>query len=490
MLTPVTLQPGVYRNGTVEQSRARFYGCNLVRWREGGLLTQMGGWALRDPMQAPLSGRPRACLAWEDGEGLRWIAVGTHSRLYIQDENAVVFDVTPSAFVTGLADATVATGYGAGGFGAGTYGTERPDTGGATPASMWSFDLWNDRLVGVMAPDGRLVQWNLVGATPAAVIAGAPINQEALVVTPEGFLMSFAGRKVRWSDQADNTIWTPSDTNQARAFDLQSAGHILGACKTSGATLIVTSADAWTANYLGFPLVYGFTKVGTACGMVSRGALVPFDQRAAWMGREQFFIYDGFTRSLPCDIGDLVFGDINPGQLSKVTSGHRADSGEIWFNYCSAGSTEIDRQAIWNYRLNVWYPASIARSCMSDAGAFANPVMVSPDGYIHAHEVGFDYGGAQPFAETGPLRLGNGDRRMEVQAIVPDERSSGDFTLTFFARDLPTSPDTTHGPYALGERADAMFQAGRIRMRYGFAGSSQAVVGDFMLELQEGDLLL
>ena len=490
-LVPVTLPPGVLRNGTQEQSKAHFYNTSLVRWGAGGLLTQMKGWVKRNVAQTALTGSARACTTWQDNSAARWIGVATNSNLYVQSAAGTVFDITPASFVAGAADASVLTGYGTGNYGVGTFGTSRPDSGSIIPAAMWSLDLWNDKLVGVCASDGRLVQWNLATGTPAAVITNAPTGQQALLVTAEGFMMAFKNRTITWSDQADNTIWAPSDTNQARSFSLQTPGAIQCGAKITGAALILTTADAWRANYVGYPIVYGFTRVGAGCGAVSRGALVAVDQVAFWLGREKFYKYNGSVTPLECDIADLVFGDINLNQLTKVTSGHRAASGEVWWNYCSANSTEINRQAIYNYRQNCWYPNALARTCMADAGpAFSNPTMVSPDGYIYAHESGFTYDGAIPSAETGPLRLGNGERRMEVQGIIPDERHTGDTTLTLTPHDYPNSPDGT--PVVLSNLTsptDFLMQAGRLRLLYQFVGSTPATVGDFMLNIIPGDPL-
>ncbi len=473
MLTPITLPPGVYRQGTVEQSKARFYDCNLVRWNEGGLLAQMPGWESRSA--TVLTGKPRAALLWQGrpgGSGARvtWLVVGTHSKLYVQKPAGTTTDITPAGFTAGRADETGS-------------GDER------LPASIWSFDLWNDRVVGTMAEDGKVYIWDLDTANDAVAVTNAPTDCEALLVTAEGILMTFKDRRVKWSDQGDNTIWTPSDTNQARSLELVTSGTIQAGCKVPGGVLLVTTNDAHLGSYLGFPLVYGFRKAGDSCGMVSRGALASTGQIVAWMGPKGFFRYDGFVQPLPCDIADLVFGDINTEQLSKVTAGHNSQAGELWWNYCSAGSDEIDRQAIWNYRLNVWYPCALERACLADGGTLRNPVMVSPDGHVFNHETGWDYEDAVPFAETGPMRIGNGDRRMEVQRIVPDERSDGDFEVTFYTRDFPTDTDATQGPYTfLDPREDVMFQAGRIRVRYDFTGEG-AVVGDFMLDLIPGDPL-
>ena len=63
--------------------------------------------------------------------------------------------------------------------------------------------------------------------------------------------------------------------------------------RTRGQTLIITDTDAHSAKYIGPPYVYGFDRVGTACGAVSRMSAVDTDMGAFWMGQKGFFMFDG-----------------------------------------------------------------------------------------------------------------------------------------------------------------------------------------------------
>jgi hypothetical protein len=49
---PVALPPGVLRNGTLYQAKGRWYGANLVRWREGAM-QPIGGWTRVERNDAP-----------------------------------------------------------------------------------------------------------------------------------------------------------------------------------------------------------------------------------------------------------------------------------------------------------------------------------------------------------------------------------------------------------------------------------------------------
>ena len=57
------------------------------------------------------------------------------------------------------------------------------------------------------------------------------------------------------------------------------------AVRTRGQTLVITDVDAHAMRYLGPPYVYGFERVGTSCGAVSRKAAVDVDMGIFWMGQ-------------------------------------------------------------------------------------------------------------------------------------------------------------------------------------------------------------
>src|SRR5579872_7115652 len=133
---------GVYRNGTLYQAKGRWWDANLIRFQQGQI-KPVGGWQLRSAA-APFSGAARTVLSWRDNSNSRWIAVGTHSNLYVQDEAGANHDITPSGFTVGRADATQNLGYGGGPYGSNAYGEPRPSTDAYLPATMWSLDAWGE----------------------------------------------------------------------------------------------------------------------------------------------------------------------------------------------------------------------------------------------------------------------------------------------------------------------------------------------------------
>ncbi len=485
------IPPGAYRNGTALQSAGRWYDQDLVRYANK-TVRPMGGWQERLAGQA-VSGAARAACAWRDNSGGQWLAIGTHSGLYVQAAGGLVTNITPGGFTSGIADATVYTGYGSGVYGAYTYGSPRPATGVPVPATVWSLDTFGQYLVGCSDADGKIYQWTLNTASVAAVLSNAPTSNQGIFCTTEGFLVALGAggdpRLVKWSDQRSNNVWTPSTTNQAGSLDLQTSGQLMCGRATRDTHIVLSSTDAWSMTYVGYPLVYGFQRIGQGCGAISKGALAAIDTRAVWMGTDGFWLYDGYVRQLPCDVYDFVFSDINPAQVSKVTALHRPDFGEVWWFYPSAASTENNRYVIWDYKQGIWnFGYSIPRLCGVDKSVFGNPLLVDASGKIYVHENGFSYGGATPYVEGGPVTLGAGDRMMEVQAIVPDDKTLGDVTLTLYGRNYPDDPDVTNGPWPLtSSQVSVMFQARQVRPHFAFVGADDARLGRVRADLVAGD---
>lgn len=486
----VKLQPGVWRNGTQAESIGRFYDQNHTRWQEGGELVPIRGWRVRDADADALEGMARALLPWRDNDGNRWIGIATNSHLYVQDATGTVTDITPVGFVPGLQDSTVETGYGNQEYGLYAYGVARPDTGDPSPPAMGTLDLWNDKLVFCQASDGKIYQWDLDVGTPAEVVTNAPEDVQAIVVTAEGFLMALYGRTVQWSDQADNTIWTPSDLNQAREYDLQTDGQIMCGLNVKGGTLLFTSTDCWAANYIGYPIVYGFEKVGSGCGIISRGSAVQVNELAVWMGTDGFYQYNGYVQRVPCDVWDLVFNGLNRAQQAKVTGFHIAAAQTVRWIYPSAASTECDSYVEWCYGLNCWAIGTLDRTVGADKGVFDNQLQVGSDGLIYEHEVGFDYDGDMPFAETGPFQLSNGEYLQECRYIIPDEKILGQVSVTLKARTYPNASEITYGPYSLTALTPVLFQAGQVSIRYEGVALADWRIGLFKLDIVRGDPLL
>ena len=163
MYIPLKLPPGVFRNGTEYQAAGRWYDANLVRWYEG-TLRPINGWRTRSSSQ--MSGSCRGIITWRDNGADRWIAAGTHTKLYVMNALGTLKDITPTGFTTGYASSTVLTGYGYNAYGSFAYGVARPDTGTPIAATTWSLDTWGEYLIACSSWDGKIYEWQLGFATP------------------------------------------------------------------------------------------------------------------------------------------------------------------------------------------------------------------------------------------------------------------------------------------------------------------------------------
>jgi hypothetical protein len=140
---------------------------------------------------------------------------------------------------------------------------------------------------------------------------------------------------------------------------------------------------------------------------------------------------------------------MNLTQSSKVYCVHNSSYGEIWWFYPSAASNEVDSYVSYNYREGHWAIGTLARTSGTDRGIFSNPIMMSTDGYLYEHEVGFNYDSQILFAESGPVELGAGDRVLSLTGLIPDEKTVGNVQARLSTKFYPNSVEYNHGPYSM-----------------------------------------
>ena len=260
---------------------------------------------------------------------------------------------------------------------------------------------------------------------------------------------------------------SPAATNEAGDLELNTSGSIMKGLTVRGQTLILTTRDAHVANYIGPPYVYGIERVGTSCGLAAKQAAIVVDAGAFWMGANSFYTLQGASvQELQSDVSDYVFNDMNKAQVSKAFAVSNSMFGEITWFYPSADSNENDRYVTFNYVENTWYTGNLGRTAGHDRGAFRQPMMVATsDNKVYEHEVGFDYGGLEPFAETGPFMLGSGDQVISVTEMLPDEKTQGDVDVTFKTRFYPNGTERSYGPYSMSNPTSLRFTGRQVRMR-------------------------
>jgi len=250
--------------------------------------------------------------------------------------------------------------------------------------------------------------------------------------------------------------------------------------------LILTDVDAHFAQYQGPPYVYGFERVGTGCGAVGVLSIAAADTFAAWMGASGFWLFDGYAKPLPSDVSDYVFSNLNRIQSSKVAAIHNAKFGEIIWFYPSLAAIEIDSYVVWNYRENHWSIGALTRTVGTGQTVFPYPMLCSQDGHIYEHEIGWDYDGETPYAESGPYEIGMGDNLLVASQLVPDDKTLGDVTATFKTRLYPTGSETTYGPYSLANPTSVRLQGRQVKVRVTSNNNTDWRVGIMRFDAQSG----
>lgn len=428
-----------------------------------------------DLTEITLAGVPRAIIGWRGSDGNQTVAMGTNTKLYAHLEGSL-HDITPSGFTTGSVDAEYDTGgYGDGVFGFGPFGVSDPAQTAFAPPAVFHLDTFGEYLVACSSPnDGKLYVWDRGVSSIAVEMSGAPTQNLGIVVTPERFVVALGAggisRRVKWASQETTDTWTPDVSNTAGSLDVQSEGILVAGRRGKGETILWTTDDVHAMRYIGGTLVYAIERVGGKCGLPSPGAVTMVDDKAIWMGKGQFFLYDGYVQAIPCDVSDRVFSDINQNQIGKVVSLSISRFGEIWWFYPSANSTENDRYVVWNYRENHWTTGALVRTAGCDSGALEYPLLAASNGKLFEHERTFvhtdlDDSTLTPYLESGPVEAGEGDQVLYISQILPDERTLGQVELSLYGSFEPMANETLYGPFSINKNTDARMSARWVRLR-------------------------
>jgi len=468
-LVKIDFPPGVSRRGTLYETQGRWYDASLVRWYEGSMYP-VGGWVARST--SAVTGSARAILPWVDNTKLWWIALGTNSKLYAFSQSSTTgTDITPVGLTTGRADALDGAGYGLGYYGTGTYGTARVDNVTVQEADRWSLDTFDDDLLACLTSDGRIWRWTRSGLP--SVLTNAPTGCVGVHVTPERFVFALGAggysRLVQWSDQEQPTVWTPSSTNQAGDFTLQTQGRVQCAASSRFGTIIWTDLDVHLAQYIRLPYVYSIDPIGDQCGILSRAAFAVADSAVYWMGTSGFFRFDGGgVQKLACDVFDAVFLDLSRVQRSKTFAWYNSQYSEVWWHYPSSAATEVDRYVVYNTREDHWSIGALARTTGVDRGIAGYPILCGSDGILYDHERGSSWSGVQPYADSGPTEIGEGDTVARVRRLIFDEKTSGDVRVSMLTRNWPNGTETTAGPFASGNPVSVRVAGRQLRLKVEF----------------------
>jgi len=379
-----------------------------------------------------------------------------------------------SVFYIAIGPSSTSTGYGVGGYGTGGYGigsTQPQVPGTPITATDWTLDNFGSYLVACPAggaiyyydPNGQLQNAQFIGGSAPVVSSGifVAMPERQIVAYGSSFTLQADPLLVRWCDVNDFTSWNATSTNQAGSFRIPTGSKIVAGIQGPQQGLLWTDLDLWAMQYVGFPLVYGFNKIGSNCGAISRHCTGQLNGAVYWMSQKQFFMMMGSgPQVIPCPIFDVIFQNINNNYLYKVCCGVNSQFGEVTWYYPSAGSTENDSYVKYNTLLGQWDYGTLGRTAWIDQSVLGPPIGAGSDNWIYQHEIGNDASyngvttGMQPSFSTGYVLLNEADNLVFVDQIWPDMKwgtYSGNqnatvyltISYTNYATDPATSPSTS-----------------------------------------------
>ena len=353
----------------------------------------------------------------------------------------------------GLNTGVGGTGWGAGTWGRGTWGSGAT-LGVTTSLRMWSHDNFGEDLL-INPRDGSIFYWDKSGgvstrAVEISTVSGADetptVAKQIMVSDVDRHVIAFGTNPVgsstqdplliRFSDQESLTDWNPKATNTAGDLRIGSGSEFVKAIETKREIIIFTDSSVHSMQFIGAPFTFGIQPLASNTTIMGPNAAIAVEDAVFWMGRQNFYVYDGKTQQLPCSVKERVFFDFNYGQAHKVFAGVISEFSEIVWYYCSdtnsvanGGNGENDRYVIYNYAEQTWYYGTLSRTAFLDRGIRTFPI-AAEGGYLYNHETGYSDDGAimTSTIESSPIDMGDGDQFTFIRRLIPDFTFNGSTT--------------------------------------------------------------
>jgi len=381
---------------------------------------------------------------------------------------------------TGPATQLPASGWGASGWGLGNWGQ---GVSSNDSLRLWSASNFGEDLI-YGPKGGNIYYWDAGTSVSTRGVAiqtlpGAldpPIIQNFIYVSDiYRFVLCFGSNDIgsaiqdpmliRWSDQESVTDWAPTAANQAGSLRLSHGSRIVTAIQARQEIVVFTDSALYSLQYLGAPLVWGAQLLGDNISIMGTNAAAIASGVIFWIGKDKFYSYSGRVETLSCDLRKYIFNDINLSQNEQIFASTNEGFNEVWWFYCSANSTTIDKYVVYNYLERIWYYGSLERTAWIDSGLRDYPQAATYNYNIVNHEFGNDSnetGTVTPinaYIESSEFDIQDGHNLGFVYRIIPDLTFSGSDTqnpsVTMTLIPMMNSGSGYNDPQSLGGSSSA-----------------------------------
>ena len=416
-----------------------------------------------------------------------------------------------------------ALGWGVGSWGESTWGTARSLSSSdvSLDNSSWSLSLWGEDLIATVR-NGAIYYWDTsAGVTTRASLVSAISGAESVPTVARVTTVSFPDRHfiaggctsystgnvddmlIRWSSQEQFEKFAPTATNTAGDQRLQIGTKIVAMVSAREETLISTDSALYGMTFVGGNFVFSFRLLATDCGAAGLNTMIGIDGNVFWMGKRNFFRYDGIVKELPCPVQYYVFDRMQTRYIDKVVVGHNKEFKEVTWWYVSNDNTattnpENDSYATYNYAENAWTVGTMDRTVWSDSfGAKLVPFAFDPDGYLYNHETGTSADGAamNSYIEGSPREISqDGETLYMVDQVVPDVTMSATTSLSLYmnTRKYPNATETVKGPFTITSSTDKVSTRAKgrqIALKFQSTGTTDEwTLGDFRVNSRQDGL--
>jgi hypothetical protein len=396
---------------------------------------------------------------------------------------------------TGLDTTVQGTGWGAGiwgGIGTGAQSNPPTTTGWGDPATitvtgdtlrLWNHDNFGENLI--FNVDGAgIYYWAKNTAFPRAValssLSGASdtptLGNQVMVSDNSRHVVVFGSNgsypastgvytlgsidplNIRFSNVSSDSN-NPADFNETSAttsagsIRIGTGSYIVSAVETKQEIVVFTDVSMHSFRYIGPPSTFGLSMLSDNISIASPNSAISVDDTIFWMGDGEFYVYSGVVQTLPCDVKDYIFSNINQQQLSKVFCGANINYSEVWWFYPSSSSSENDSYVVYNYQQKIWYIGTIGRTAWTHKNNGIYPIAASTDHAGYLHEIGTDDGSTNPpsaitaYIESSSQDIGDGEKFVSIWRVIPDitfRDSTGTpyVTISISASNYPDGPIT------------------------------------------------
>jgi len=434
---------------------------------------------------------------------------------------AVVIDyLIGKAAGLGAQSSDPALGWGAGSWGIETWGTARSISSSdvALENSAWNLNLWGEDLLATVR-GGAIFYWDTsAGTNNRAVLVSSLTNATSVPTKSRVSTVSFPDRHfvvggtqayqedgngevddmlVRWSTQEDFSQFKPTSLNSAGDQRLQVGTKIVSMVSAREETIISTDEAIYGMTFVGAPFIFSFRLLATDAGSAGLNTMMSVDGNVFWMGKRNFFIYDGVVKELPCPVQYYVFDRMQIRYIDKTVVGHNKRFKEVtWFyvsNDNSAGTInpEPDSYVTYNYAERAWSIGTMDRTVWHDSfGSRTVPFAFDPSGVLYNHETGTsDNGSAMNcFIEGSPREItAEGESLYMVDKVVPDVTMTSSTSLSLFmnTRKYPSASEVVKGPFTVTqstEKISTRAKGRQIALKWQSTGTEdQWTLGDFRI---------